>query len=82
MGALWSWLTSLMHKRTQNFGDYKQQEFINFVLSKYVEDGVSELSTRKMRNLIELKYNTSEELGPPNVIRETFVGFQRFLYGA
>lgn len=56
------------------------------MLSKYVEDGVSELSTRKMRNLIELKYNTisdaSEELGPPNVIRETFVGFQRFLYGA
>ncbi|ASG65774.1 restriction endonuclease subunit R [Idiomarina piscisalsi] len=65
--------------------NYKQQEFINFVLSKYVEDGVTELSTSKMRNLIELKYNTisdaSEELGPPNVIRETFVGFQRFLYG-
>jgi type I restriction enzyme R subunit len=68
------------------FVNYKQQEFINFVLSKYVEDGVSELSTSKMRNLIELKYNTisdaSEELGPPNIIRETFVGFQRFLYGA
>ena len=68
------------------YASYKQQEFINFVLSKYVEDGVSELSTSKMRNLIELKYNTisdaSEELGPPNIIRETFVGFQRFLYGA
>ena len=68
------------------FVNYKQQEFINFVLSKYVEDGVSELSTSKMRNLIELKYNTisdaSDELGSPQVIRDTFVGFQRFLYGA
>lgn len=68
------------------YANYKQQEFINFVLSKYVEDGVSELSTSKMRNLIELKYNTisdaSDELGSPQVIRDTFVGFQRFLYGA
>jgi type I restriction enzyme R subunit len=38
-----------------------------------------------MRSLIELKYNTisdaAAEFGSPMVIRETFIGFQRFLYG-
>jgi len=37
------------------------------------------------KDLIELKYNTisdaSDELGSPQIIRDTFVGFQRFLYG-
>ena len=68
------------------YSNYKQQEFINFVLSKYIEDGVAELSPKKMRNLIELKYSTitdaTAELGPPGDIRETFVGFQKFLYQA
>lgn len=68
----------------QAFSDYKQQEFIRFVLSKYVTDGVNELSPKKMRSLIELKYNTisdaAAEFGSPAVIRETFVGFQRYLY--
>lgn len=41
----------------QAFADYKQQEFIEFILSKYVQDGVGELATSKMRSLIELKYN-------------------------
>lgn len=69
---------------TQAYSNYKQQEFINFVLSKYIEDGVTELSTTKMRSLIELKYNTisdaASELGSPAIIRETFVGFQKYLY--
>jgi type I restriction enzyme R subunit len=62
----------------------KQQQFIDFVLDKYVEDGVTELSRNKMRSLIDLKYGTIDdaiaELGQPSVIRETFVGFQRYLY--
>lgn len=66
------------------FATYKQQEFINFILGKYIEDGVQELATNKMRSLIELKYNTisdaATEFGSPAVIRETFIGFQRFLY--
>jgi type I restriction enzyme R subunit len=66
------------------FADYKQQQFINFVLEKYVQDGVSELAESKMRSLIELKYNTISdamiEFGSPAVIRETFVGFQKYLY--
>jgi type I restriction enzyme R subunit len=66
------------------FSNDKQQQFIDFVLSKYVEDGVAELSTSKMRSLIELKYHTIgdavKELGSTAAIRETFIGFQRHLY--
>ncbi|GAA5317925.1 MAG: hypothetical protein AseanaTS_31330 [Candidatus Pelagadaptatus aseana] len=68
----------------QTFADYKQQEFIDFILEKYIEDGVQELAANKMRSLIELKYNTisdaAAEFGSPAVIRETFVGFQKHLY--
>jgi type I restriction enzyme R subunit len=67
------------------FTDNKQLEFIHFILEKYVEDGVAELSPSKMRSLIELKYNTinvaTMVLGTPSEIRETFIGFQRYLYG-
>lgn len=66
------------------FGDYKQQEFINFILDKYVEDGVYELAEHKMRSLIALKYNTISdavaELGGVENIRDAFVGFQPYLY--
>ena len=70
----------------QAYSNYKQQAFIDFVLSKYIEDGVAELSPKKMRSLIELKYNTisdaASELGSTATIRETFLGFQRLLYAA
>ena len=66
------------------FSDYKQQEFINFILSKYIEDGVQELAPGKMRSLVELKYNTINdaaiEFGSPAAIRDTFIGFQKYLY--
>lgn len=68
----------------KHFNNYKQLEFINFVLEKYVQDGVGELSTSKLRSLIELKYNTisdaAREFGSPAAIRETFIGFQKHLY--
>lgn len=66
------------------FSDYKQQQFISFILDRYIQDGVHELAQNKMRSLIELKYNTiadaAAEVGPPAVIRETFIGFQKYLY--
>ena len=69
---------------TKAYTNSKQQEFIDFILSKYVEDGVHELAATKMRSLIELKYNTISdaaiEIGSPAIIRETFVGFQKYLY--
>lgn len=66
------------------FTNYRQQQFIDFILEKYIQDGVQELSASKMRSLIELKYNTiseaAAEFGSPAVIREIFVGFQKYLY--
>lgn len=66
------------------FTNDKQREFINFILEKYVQDGVQELAASKMKSLLELKYSTindaAAELGPPARIRETFVGFQKHLY--
>lgn len=66
------------------YTNYKQQQFIEFVLDKYVEEGVGELAASKMKGLITLKYNTitdaAAELGSPAQIRETFIGFQKYLY--
>ena len=64
--------------------DIHQQEFLNFVLDQYVKKGVGELSDDKLKPLIELKYNTIADakkvLGSPSLIRETFIGFQKYLY--
>ena len=64
--------------------DPKQQEFIDFVMSRYVIDGVEELSAKKMRDLLELKYDSlhdaANHFGSTSVIRETFVGCQKYLY--
>ncbi len=62
----------------------KQKEFIDFVLSKYVEGGVEELDINRLSDLIELKYKTiydgQKVLGNPESIKKTFIEFQKFLY--
>jgi len=62
----------------------KQQEFLTFVLEQYVRDGVSELDDNKLPDLLKLKYRAVSdginELGDVGTIRETFVGFQEYLY--
>jgi type I restriction enzyme, R subunit len=69
---------------TKTFGD-KQQAFLNFVLAHYVEVGVEELDQEKLTPLLRLRYHDSiadavADLGKPDEIGKTFVGFQRFLY--
>lgn len=63
----------------------KQQEFLNFVLDQYVKEGVDELDDAKLPKLLELKYkalgDAKRELGSIQSIRESFIGFQAFLYG-
>lgn len=64
---------------------YKQMGFIEFVLSHYVNVGVSELDREKLSTLLQLKYHNSiadavTELGKPDEIGRVFVGFQKFLY--
>jgi len=62
----------------------EQQEFIKFVLSNYIKDGVDELDDSKLGKLITLKYksNTDAErvLGDLGELREVFIDFQKYLY--
>ena len=68
----------------QAFADPKQLEFIDFILDKYIEDGVNELATTNIKSLATLKYDSVTDaarvLGSASVIKETFVGFQKYLY--
>lgn len=74
-------------KARVHFNDYnpKQQDFLNFVLEQYVKEGYEELDDSKLPDLLELKYNAiadaKNELGDIKSIRETFIGFQGYLYG-
>jgi type I restriction enzyme R subunit len=69
-----------------HFNSYnpKQQEFLDFVLKQYVKDGVDELDDAKLSQLLILKYraiaDAKKELGDVALIRNTFVGFQSYLY--
>lgn len=62
----------------------EQQEFLNFVLEQYVKEGVSELDDNKLPDLLELKYEAIADakaaLGDIKSIRDTFIGFQEYLY--
>ena len=62
----------------------KQRAFLEFVLGEYIKEGVGELDLVKLPGLLELKYgnayDAAEQLGGPQLIRETFVGFQEHLY--
>jgi len=62
----------------------KQKEFLEFVLSKYIETGVEELDEEKLPDLLTLKYyaikDASEMLGGVENIRTTFFDFQKYLY--
>jgi type I restriction enzyme R subunit len=64
--------------------DKDQKEFLEFVLSKYIETGVEELEQEKLPYLLELKYravtDAAEKLGGVAKIRELFIGFQKYLY--
>lgn len=63
----------------------KQKEFIEFVLSKYVETGVSELDQTKLPILLSSMFQSQQdgiaELGGDVMkIRNLFVEFQQYLY--
>ena len=63
----------------------RQQAFLAFVLSHYVEEGVEELDQAKLTPLLKLRYHDSmkdalDDLGQPEEIRRVFSGFQKYLY--
>lgn len=63
----------------------KQQAFLGFVLSHYVNEGVHELDQEKLTPLLRLRYHDSiadavADLGRPEEIGKVFSGFQKYLY--
>jgi type I restriction enzyme, R subunit len=64
--------------------DEKLQAFLDFVLAQYVREGVGELDQEKLASLLQLKYQSvadaTDQLGGVPVIKDTFIGFQRYLY--
>ena len=64
--------------------DNKQKEFIEFVLSNYIETGVEELDQEKLPILPTNKYQSLEDakevLGTVSNISKLFVEFQKHLY--
>jgi type I restriction enzyme R subunit len=64
--------------------DEKLQAFLDFVLAQYVKEGVEELDQEKLASLLQLKYQSvadaTDQLGGVPVIKDTFIGFQRYLY--
>ncbi|MCB0472771.1 MAG: restriction endonuclease subunit R, partial [Flavobacteriaceae bacterium] len=73
-------------KARVQLNDYNknQQDFLNFVLDQYIKVGVQELDESKLPDLLELKYNAladaKNQLGDIKSIRDTFIGFQKYLY--
>ena len=62
----------------------KQQAFLDFVLSHYVNVGVEELDQDKLKPLLLIKYHNSiqdavADLGKPEEIGNVFAGFQKYL---
>ena len=67
-----------------SFLNEKQREFIEFVLSKYIETGVEELAEEKLSLLLVNKYQSLEDakemLGNAAEISKLFIEFQKYLY--
>lgn len=59
-------------------------EFIEFILSKYIEEGVDELAEQKLPILLNLKYHSTTDaqakLGDVIKIRQVFFDVQKALY--
>ena len=64
--------------------DNKQKEFLEFVLSKYIESGVEELDQEKLPILLQNKYQSLGDamdiLGDAPKISSLFIEFQKILY--
>ena len=69
-----------------HFNEYEssQRVFLDFILKQYIELGISELDDSKLPDLLRLKYNAindaQQQLVDLSTIRDTFIGFQKYLY--
>lgn len=62
----------------------KQKDFIEFVLTKYIETGVEELDQEKLPILLTTKYQSFTDaqtvLGDLTNVKNLFINFQKYLY--
>lgn len=79
------------HRATQAkacFGKFNVQQriFLDFILAQYIKEGVDELATEKLPELLTLKYGSvadaPADLGGMPQIHSAFVDFQQHLYQA
>ncbi len=67
-----------------NFINKDQVDFIRFVLNNYIQEGIDELDISNLSTIINAKYGSineaQKELGSSDAIKETFTGFQKYLY--
>lgn len=60
--------------------------YLDFLLKQYVKEEVEELDDAKISDLLILKYHAiadaKKEMGNIAHIRNTFIGFQGYLYGS
>lgn len=61
-----------------------QKEFIEFIISKYLEGGFEELGEERLSNLLELKFQSIYEgetaLGSIEEVKKLYMNFQKQLY--
>ena len=74
-------------RRSQIFDglSHPQQDLVEFIISKYIFQGVTELAIDKLPVLLQMKYGTAKDAvrqfgGNPTLIQQTFMNFQQGLY--
>lgn len=62
----------------------QQQDFVNYIITLYINEGVEELGSTKLPKILGLKYDSVADginaLGGIDTVRNTFLNFQRSLY--
>ena len=62
----------------------QQQDFVKYVITLYIREGIEELGTSKLPEILKIKYGSVEDgtlaIGGSDVAKNTFYGFQRSLY--
>ena len=61
-----------------------QQDFVNYVIALYIREGMEELGTSKLPELLNMKYGSVQDgisfLGGLDIAKNTFCDFQKSLY--
>ena len=62
----------------------QQQDFVKYVITLYIREGIEELGTSKLPEILKMKYGSIGDgtmaLGGLDIAKNTFYGFQRSLY--